>query len=308
MKRRAAIALAGILFASESRAQNEAELASRRMMLQQALEARERGEHAQALDLAQRAGKIKMTASVRRFLAEEQESLGRFAEALGSAETCVQEAQKEQGWNAEAVFRGCDELVKKLRPKVAEIVIKPEKTFDGLVVTVGGLVVSDALYGVPYIVTPGEITIEATSPNHEPFRTTVKVEARQQIEVPIHLVELPPPPPPKPETKVVVVERSRSPVGFVLAGSGAVILVAATILGIASQLTYDDLKAKCMAPARCAPSFAYSRQDLINTLDTTANVALVVGAVTTITGVILALTLKTGPKTPVASNAVRFTF
>ena len=78
------LALVASTCAGAAFAQSDADMAARRLLLEQAQQARTGGDHTRALDLASRAGRISMTASVRRFIAEEENSLGRYASALGS--------------------------------------------------------------------------------------------------------------------------------------------------------------------------------------------------------------------------------
>jgi hypothetical protein len=92
----------------------------RRALLAQAQRARTQGNHSLALYFAEQAGRLQMTSSVRRFIAEEQLALGQLAEAVTSAEQCVREANAEPpSENHGIVLTGCQDMVRTLVTRVA---------------------------------------------------------------------------------------------------------------------------------------------------------------------------------------------
>jgi hypothetical protein len=92
----------------------------RRALLAQAQRARTQGNHSLALYFAEQAGRLQMTSSVRRFIAEEQLALGQLAEAVTSAEQCVREANAEPpSENHGIVLTGCQDMVRTLVARVA---------------------------------------------------------------------------------------------------------------------------------------------------------------------------------------------
>lgn len=180
--------LTALLTTGTALAQNDAEVAARRLLLEQAQAARTAGDHARALDLANRAGRLQMSVSLRMFLAEEQQAVGQLSGALGTAELCVREAEHDPALrNREAIMSRCTELRTALRPRVGFVTVSvPEPAPTGLVVRVGGQTVSEALYGVASVVTPGEVVVEATAPGRRPFRQSIAAVAGQTAEV--HIV------------------------------------------------------------------------------------------------------------------------
>jgi hypothetical protein len=291
-----ALALASFAVSSGAQAQTPADLASRRVLLEQAQKARDDGRHTEALDLAERAGAIKMTASVRRFIAEEQQSLGKLAEAFGSADQCIQEANQEASANAAAVRAGCIELRDGLKTKVGEVVLDVAKPpAQGLVVKVGGSIVNPALYGVAYVVTPGHVVIEATAPGFETFRKEIDIGAGAAERVTIELVASakgadipkPEPKPPKPEPPAVATHTVRNPTWLYVAGSGVVLVGVGATLGILSNSSYNDLKTRCTAPTPCDRTQATSDKSSIQTFDTFATIGIVGGAVLAAAGTTL---------------------
>lgn len=168
--------------------------ATRRDLIEQARAARSSNDHARALDLAARAGQIEMSLSLRRFIGEEQESLGRVAEAMNTAETCVREGGGARD-NA-AHVEACRALSARLQPRVGRLsVVAPTPAPTGLRVRVAGNEVPAAVWGVPMLVTPGAVTIDAEAPSFRPYHREVNVAVGAVASVPIELDALPPPPP-----------------------------------------------------------------------------------------------------------------
>ena len=170
-----------------SAAQSAAESAARRVLLDQAATARAGGDHARALELAERAGRLSMSPSLRMFIAEEQLAIGRFAPALGTADQCVRETERDVGANnREAILARCRALLTELRPHVGYVTVRVADSRPAdLRITVSGDVISDALYGVPYVVTPGDVVIDAVGTGIQPYHQTVTIAAGASIDVPM---------------------------------------------------------------------------------------------------------------------------
>lgn len=152
------------------------DLAARRELLRRAQEAANVGHHAEALDLAQRAASINMTTSVRMFLGQEHRALGQLAEAMGDADTCVHEAERDPNLaQRSAILSSCRALVAELAPRIGRLTVHVDPPVEGLHVRVGTAELNPAFYGLPYFVTPGAVVVEATAPGREPFRATVDV-------------------------------------------------------------------------------------------------------------------------------------
>jgi hypothetical protein len=170
--------------------------ATRRDLIREAQEARTADDHARALDLATRAGQLGMSASLRRFIAEEQNAQGLLGPALGSAELCVREAERDASAARADHVAACQAIAANLRPRVARLTVETPR-IAGLEVRVADTDLPSAVWGVPYIVTPGTVLVTATAPGYRPFRAeldvgpggarTVRVvleEAPQQLEQP----------------------------------------------------------------------------------------------------------------------------
>ncbi len=131
-------ALAAVLIAGPAGAQgaNPALAATRRDLIAQALAARAANAHPRALDLAQRAGQIEMSVSLRRFIAEEQESVGLVAEAMNSAELCVREGAGAR--DASVHVDACRAMSARIQGRIGRLTVSPPSPPpDGLTVLRG---------------------------------------------------------------------------------------------------------------------------------------------------------------------------
>lgn len=235
------------------------EVAARRGLIEGAQSAREAGDHTRALDLATRAGELKMSVSLRRFIAEEQLAVGHFASALGSAELCVREARAEAAQDEHG--KACEAVVVAAKPRVASLVIQPKLSVPGLRVTVAGQAVPAALFGQRYLVDPGEVVVEAGAEGYEPFRVTVAPQAGAELQVVVD-------PKPKPKEKSPVKKEG----GFVLSpllpiGAGVAVAGGAVALGfgVSGQLALADYEDRCTvpgAPRSCAAEQTELQSDL----------------------------------------------
>jgi hypothetical protein len=152
-------------FATPCFAQTAAEVAARRDLVTAATQARDAGQHEQALDLAMRASRIEMTTSLRLFIAEEQEASGRFAAAIGNADVCARDARDNPHLNNRETILGlCSAIGDRLRPRIGHVVIHlASPAPPGAHVRVNGEDVNEAFLGVPYAVDPGTVTVEVSN-------------------------------------------------------------------------------------------------------------------------------------------------
>ncbi len=188
MSRRISTVFAGILLAAPmARAQSGAEVeATWRALVAQAVTAQTAGDHTRALDLAQRAVQTHATPSLLRFVAQEQIALRQFVPALASAQTCVDRATENRAVpERAATLAACRALVHEAEAQVGHVVLEAPDAPPGLTVTVGGAAVPPSLLGVPFVVAPGSVVVEASAPGRTTFRTTVDVAASRTV--PVHV-------------------------------------------------------------------------------------------------------------------------
>ena len=175
--------------------QSSTEVAARRLLLDQADHARGANDHHGALDFARRAGAIMMSPSLRHFIATEEEAVGQLAAALGDADLCVREAERDTTARDRANIQAdCRELLASLRRRIGQVTVRlPDPRPQGLQVRVAGDVVDPALYGVNVPVNPGHIAIDATTGDGRTYHSEMDVApgVTHNVEV-----TFPPPPPP----------------------------------------------------------------------------------------------------------------
>ncbi len=180
---------------------------TRQALLEQAEKARDAEDHPRALSLAVRAGDIRMSPSLRRFIAEEQYAVGQLADAMTNAEGCVQEATAAKALNnRRAILRACTSLIGELQRTAARIIIViadpiPLETE----VLIGGQTLPQSLYGLPYLCRSGEIHLEAKAPGRVSFQRDLVVGPQQEATVTVSLLPQPEVPDSKPASEPTAV-------------------------------------------------------------------------------------------------------
>ena len=275
----------GVASSRSRRPRQDSTVAARRGLIEQAQSAREQGEHLQALDFARRAAQLGSSASLRRFIAEEEEALGLPAEALGSAELCAREGAHEPAQAAHVEV--CRAIAARAKDAVAHVVLRVAPDVDGGHVLVRGAEVPRARWGAPYVVSPGTLTVEATAPGFIPYRAEVDVArgAIAEVAIMLHPAQLaeprtsePPPAPSRPEVERAAPSRRLSPLVFVGAGTAIVASGVALGVGLAANASLRDYESRCAAPG-AAPTCAGERDRLQGDLDTRALIVNVAVAV-----------------------------
>lgn len=223
-------------------AQSAGANATRRELIQQASEARAAGNHTLAIDLAQRASQIRMSVSLRMFLAEEQAAAGQLTAALDNADTCTREVRTEAGvTDRDSVATHCQTLVDALNHRVGRVVVRVPGNPQGVQVHVGADALAPALWNIAYVVNPGTLAVDAAGPGGATFHRelTIAEGATETVDVlltqpvaaaPITRVETP--------HATTPVDRGpspllRSPVGsYVVMGVGGATLVASVVFWV----------------------------------------------------------------------------
>ncbi len=284
-----ALLLAALAIARTGWAQTATDMAARQVLIDQAREARERGDHQAALGLAERAAKIRMTPSLRLFVAREQGDLGQVADAYANAQRCGFEAEHDTGALArEQTMQLCRELEKALAPRVGRLVLDVPAPPPGLRVTIEGRELNEAALGIPYVVKPGTIAIEARAPGHLPFRSTLDVVSGQTVRVAMTLVPEATPPKPLPivETPARDPEprRARPNAGLLIAGGGLVLAAAGTLAWLRADAEYRNRENTCQQG--CSPQQVEASIDRIRPLDRLATAGWIVGGLMAAGGLI----------------------
>ncbi|MBL8684807.1 MAG: hypothetical protein JNK05_36865 [Myxococcales bacterium] len=188
--RRVALSVAAIALSASSHAfaqMSDAESAARRSLIDQATAARTANNPRQALDLAQRAGRIQMTPSLRMFIAETHASMGNHADAMGAADRCVQEADRDTAAsNRTLILSRCRAISEAARARVGYVTVTVNGA-NNASVRVNDTTLSDALMGVPFVVNAGAVRITATAAGFSDYTRELNVNAGSTVVVDIAL-------------------------------------------------------------------------------------------------------------------------
>jgi hypothetical protein len=166
-----------------------------------------------------------------------------------------------------------------LEQKVAKIMVAPAETPQGFGVTLDGIALEPEWFGVAYAVEPGTHRLEARADGRRPEARDVQVAAgeTQTVSLALQVVETPAPTPAAPIA--VPADDGRGTLrmaGFVALGVGVAGFAVFTVAGLSAKSVHDDLEADC--PSGCDDAAHRDDASRGRTLQTTANVGLVVGA------------------------------
>lgn len=178
----AAIALSA-LFVGGAASGQDAE-AARRGLVQQAQGARAAGDHARALEFAERAAQLRMSASLRLFIAECHESLGgpHLSAAFNHASRCVQDASADASLqHRDRIFSECGAIVSRTSAQVARVLVRGAD--DALLVRVNGATLLPSERGAACAVAPGAVSVEAQGRDGQMRTASVNVSAGETREV-----------------------------------------------------------------------------------------------------------------------------
>lgn len=146
--------------------------APRRRLLQQAIEARDAGDHGGALDLFIQAGRIQMTPGLRMSLAQEYRAVGPQRMACDMATRCVSEMQDLSRPGSGEVLQGCAQIVTEVCTRYGRVTVRaPLPAPQGLQIRVQGREIEDLSTDVTVAVDPGPaVVVEAMAPGGLRFR------------------------------------------------------------------------------------------------------------------------------------------
>jgi len=161
---------------------------ARQQLVERAQAAHASGAHADALGLAQRAAQIRKTPTLLLFIAEEQEELAQYAEAYAYAQQCAREAEldPEAKLRDKAIER-CRSVAERLKGKISYVVVNAPNPPTGLSIRLSGQQLNQAAIGVPYVITPGKVSVDATAPGHVPYRLEIDVPEAKTVNVTVSL-------------------------------------------------------------------------------------------------------------------------
>jgi tetratricopeptide (TPR) repeat protein len=136
--------------------------ATRPELIEQARAAHKAGDHLKAAGLYRRAADISMGPSLGCTLALEQEEAGQLADSYLDAQQCARDATADLKLpDRPRILRDCQDLELRLAPRIGYIVVEVSDRPAGVDIAVVGQLGGQVTLGVPYVVTPGSITIKA---------------------------------------------------------------------------------------------------------------------------------------------------
>ena len=183
----ALVILVGLMSRSAA-ALTPAEGVMRRQLIADAEKAHNAGDHARALSLAQRASALEATPSLHYFIAREEEETGALADGYGTAQQCELEAQHDpQLRGRDEILKKCREIESRLKERVGYVVVDVKDRPTGLRVKLSGQDLNEAALGIPYVITPGTVVVEATAPAHSPYRIEIAVPEGKTVNVSVTL-------------------------------------------------------------------------------------------------------------------------
>jgi hypothetical protein len=184
----AALVLVGAVAPRRALALTPAEWTIRNQLITDAKAAHTAGDHTKALSLALKALALEATPSLHYFVAREEEETGALADGFATAQQCGSEAEHDTTLhNRDEILKGCNEIENRLKGRVAYVVVEAKDRPEGLRVKLSGQDLNGAALGIPYVVTPGTVVVEATAPGRSPYRLEVAVPKGKTINVAVTL-------------------------------------------------------------------------------------------------------------------------
>lgn len=196
-----------------------------------------------------------------------------------------------------------------LEPKLAKLTIKVPFPVDKLEVTKDGVALSKASWDVPLPVDVGDHEIEATAPDHKPYKTTARVvKDGEAIEVSIPRLEDEPraeiAPAAAPIAPAGSALSSSSPppdaaegrgggqrtLGWIATGLGVAGIGVGAVTGLMAVGKNNESKSECPDDGPCGSQAAVDANAAARTLGTISTVGFVAGGVLFTSGLLLVLT------------------
>lgn len=292
---RTLIALAALAVPSVSFAQPQGD-AERARLIQEAGTARAAGDHPSALRAARRAAAIRMTPSLRLFIAEEEARTGQLASAFDDARACVSEANEAPSeQEATSLRRSCEEFSSSLAPRVAFVTLTVPSV-EGASVRVDGVALDRERWGRTITRGAGSVVVEAEAPGRRRFRREINLRAgvTERVAIALPATESSAPSVATPELPTQPETRSGPGAGpWVLVGVGAASLIASGVFFALRGGALSDRDALCESSSGdCvtsdpgAAARAQNAQSDAVTFNTVSMVTLGVGAAAVAGGLI----------------------
>lgn len=238
--------------------------------------------------------------------------LGRAVEAYREYTSVAAEA-RAKGGRYESTARAAEEERGELKGKVALVTIKLAEPKEGATFKVNGAPADPATFGTEMAVEPGTITVTGEAPDGSTAKAEAQAAGGSQTTLEITFesqaaATAPPPPPPPVHAETSTGGPPWRMMSYVAAGVGVVGLGAFAVLGSMSNSKYNSLQDKCGAGGASCPPGSQSDIDSGKSLQTFANVGLVVGVVGVAAGATFFVLSLNKHKTEETANATSLYF
>jgi hypothetical protein len=172
----ALLAASGAARAQSAPEISEGAMVARRALVERAQEASRAGNHEQAASLAESAGRIEMSPSLRLFIAQERVALGRHASAMEAAELCVREASRSPALvRREQIITACRQILNTSQRHVVLLTLTmPASRRAGFVLRVDGRSLSEAELNLPVALDAGMHVVEVGATGAELHRESLR--------------------------------------------------------------------------------------------------------------------------------------
>jgi hypothetical protein len=235
------------------------------------------GKFSDALPLFQEVAQSTASPNAFLYIGYCESELGHDAVAYEAFTTAIDRSAQDATRYAETKEAATAELTT-LNARVARLVVSVTDIPPELAVQLDGAPLEEKKLGSYLVLKPGAHHVEARGKDVEPITRDVDVAAGESktIALTFHApakpepVASPPPPPPAGDPKLRTY-------GFIAGGVGVAGLAVFAITGAMTKSTYDDLSKQCSAG--CTDSAHKNDIDRGKTLQTTANVSLIIGGV-----------------------------
>jgi hypothetical protein len=251
------------------------------------------GKFAEALPLFRSVADSTKSPNARLYVGHCLEQLGKVVEAYKVFELIAKEITEHPEDKYEPTREAAMVHVGLLNVRVSKVVISLTDMPPDVVVTLDGIRIEERELGSPVVVTPGSHHVEAAASGVTPARRDVNLDGGEMKTVILSLKNLddarpaaaaPAPPEPKPD---VGSGGSMRTAAYVAGGVGVVGLGIFAVTGLMAKSTFDKLDGECKGG--CSDAAHLSDIDRGKSLQTAANVGLVLGVVGVGTGVTLFL-------------------
>jgi len=250
----------------------------------------------EALPLFQRALAITNSPNARLMVAMCLKQMGQVAEAYREMQAILETPDAQDNPKYERTLESARAELEQLQQQVGELTVRVEGSPPGLRVTIDGEPIELGEDSPPIVLKGGEHELVATADGLETDERTVHIAPGHSKAITLSLEPPPPkaepkpepeePPPPPPEPKSGITDLQM--VGYVVGGVGVVGLGVFATTGLMAKSKYDSVNDACGGERCDDPKYA-DDIDSGKSLQTVANVSLIIGAAGVLTGSALIL-------------------